>query len=106
MQLLTNEKEFSSVVDNLRQEKQNSKTGSGNKDILRGFLERNAKELGLPLSEADEAVVLLYDDIFAEVGKVKLEESDTDELVRLLKEAVQKFAEQLESSPVFQDFSC
>ncbi|XP_028790349.1 uncharacterized protein LOC114746288 [Neltuma alba] len=104
-QLLTNEKELSSIAEKLVQEKQNSKSGSGNKEILRSFLERNAKELGLPLSEADEAVVLLYDDIFADVGKEKHEESDKDELVRLLKEILQKFAERLESSPVFQDFA-
>ncbi|KAI9084875.1 hypothetical protein K1719_033281 [Acacia pycnantha] len=104
-QLLANEKELSRVAEKLMQEKENSKSGSGNKEVLRSFLERNAKELGLPVSEADEAVVLLYDDIFADVGKEEHGESDKDELVRLLKETLQKFAEQLESNPVFQDFA-
>ncbi|KAK4282884.1 hypothetical protein QN277_014209 [Acacia crassicarpa] len=104
-QLLANEKELSRVAEKLVQEKENSKSRSGNKEVLRGFLERNAKELSLPVSEADEAVVLLYDDIFADLGKEEHGESDKDELVRLLKETLQKFAEQLESNPVFQDFA-
>ncbi|XP_054779234.1 uncharacterized protein LOC129287103 [Prosopis cineraria] len=104
-QLLNNEKELSSIAEKLVQEKQNAKSGLGNKETLRSFLERNAKELGLPLSEADEAVVLLYDDIFADVGRQEHAESDKDELVGLLKETLQKFAEQLESNPVFQDFA-
>ena len=102
---MANEKELSRVAEKLVQEKENSKSGSGNKEVLRSFLERNAKELSLPVSEADEAVVLLYDDIFADVGKEEHGESEKDELVRLLKETLQKFAEQLESNPVFQDFA-
>lgn len=104
-QLLANEMELSSIAEKLMQEKQNSKSGSENKQILRSFLERNAKDLGLPASEVNEAVALLYDDIFADVGKEERNESDKDELVRLLKETLQKFADQLESNPVFQDFA-
>lgn len=106
MQLLTNEKELNNTVEKLMQEKQDAKDGSGSREIIRSFLERNAKELGLPLSEADEAVVLLYDNVFADVAKEKYDaEFDKDELVKLMKDILQKFAEQLESSPVFQGFA-
>ncbi|KAF7817837.1 calcium ion binding protein [Senna tora] len=102
-QLLANDMELNNIAEKVMQEKQD---GLGSREIIRSFLERNAKELGLPLSEADEAVVLLYDDVFADVPKEEYgAESDKDKLVELLKDILQKFAEQLESNPVFQDFA-
>lgn len=107
MQLLTNEKELNSIVEKALQEKPEAKDdGVGSADIIRSFLERNAKELGLPLSELDEAVALLYDDAFADVAKEKEGvELGKEELVKLLKDVLEKFAEQLESNPVYQDFA-
>ncbi|XP_061340474.1 uncharacterized protein LOC133286956 [Gastrolobium bilobum] len=104
-QLLANEEELNSIVEKVLQEKPKAKDGLGSTEILRHFLESNAKELGLPLSEADEAVALLYDDVFADVVKENNSvELDKEELVKLVKDILEKFAEQLEINPVYQDF--
>ena len=106
LQLLANEKELNSIVEKALKEKAEATDGSGSIEIIRSFLEKNAKELGLPLSEANEAVVLLYDDVFADVAKEKDgAELDKDELVKLVKDILERLAEQLESNPIFQDFA-
>ena len=88
-------------------EKQQAKDALGIVEIVRIFLETNAKELGLSLYEADEAVVLLYDDVFAAVVKEEYAvDLEKDKLVKLIKDVLEKFAQQLESSPVYQDFDC
>ncbi|CAJ1961070.1 unnamed protein product [Sphenostylis stenocarpa] len=105
-QLLANEQELNSTVGKVLREKLEAKDGLGSRDIIRSYLERNAKELGLPLVQADEAVALLYDAVFDDITKEKDEsELDKEELVKLVKEILQKFAEQLEANPVFQDLS-
>lgn len=102
MQLLADEKQFSNVVEKIQQEKQGGKDSSGITQLVRSFLEENGLELGLPPSEANEAVVLLYDSIFTEIGNNKTaSEVDRDELFNLTKELLEKFAEQLEANPVF-----
>ncbi|KAI4350058.1 hypothetical protein L6164_010583 [Bauhinia variegata] len=105
-QLLTNEKELNDIAEKILEEKHHAEDGSGSIDTIRSFLERNGKDVGLPVSEADEAVVLLYDDVFANVVKEKREmELHKDDLVKLIKNVLEKFAEELESSPVYQDFA-
>ncbi|XP_057439495.1 uncharacterized protein LOC130731280 [Lotus japonicus] len=105
-QLLANEPELNSIVERALQEKPEPADGLGSTEtIIRGFLEKNAKELGLPLSEADSAVALLYDTVFADVVKEKDGEGlDKEELAKLMKDVLEKFAEQLEFNPVYQDF--
>lgn len=106
MQLLTNDKELNNIAGKIMEEKQDEKNGLVSKETIRSFLERNAKELGLPLSDGDETVTLLYDDVFADVARDEFgAKSDKDDLVKLMKHILQKFVEQLESSPVFQDFA-
>lgn len=106
MQLLANEPELNSIVERALQEKPEPTDGLGSTEtIIRSFLEKNAKELGLPLSEADSAVALLYDTVFADVVKEKDGEGlDKEELAKLMKDVLEKFAEQLEFNPVYQDF--
>ncbi|KAJ1413887.1 EF-hand domain [Sesbania bispinosa] len=105
-QLLANEKELNSIVEKALQESPKAKDGLGSTEIIRSFLERNAKELGLPLSEADVAVVLLYDNVFADVAKEKEGvELNKEGLAKLMKDILEKFAEQLEFNPVYQDFA-
>lgn len=105
-QLLANEKELNSFVEKALQEKANAKDGLGSSEIIRSFLERNAKELGLPLSEADDAAALFYDSVFADVAKEKDGvELDKEELAKLLKDILEKMAEQLELSPVYKEFA-
>lgn len=108
LQLLANEKELNTVVEKVLQERHEEKDGLGNTETIRNYLKRNGKELGLPPYEADEAIVL-YADVFADIEKEKegLELDKDDELVKLLKDILEKLAEQLESNPVLcQDFAC
>ncbi|KAK7397305.1 hypothetical protein VNO78_18473 [Psophocarpus tetragonolobus] len=104
--LLANELELNSIVEKVLREKPEAKDGLGSTEIIRNFLERNAKELGLPQAQADEGVVLLYDAVFADVIKEKDgAESDKEKLAKLVKNILEKFAEQLEVNPVFQDLA-
>jgi hypothetical protein len=105
-QLLANEKELNSFVEKATQEKPNPKDGLGSTEIIRSFLERNTKELGLPLSEDSDAAVLFYDSVFADVAKEKDGvELDKEDLAKLLKDILEKMAEQLELNPVYQEFA-
>ncbi|MED6148796.1 hypothetical protein PIB30_056235 [Stylosanthes scabra] len=103
-QVLGNEKELNSIVEKALKEKAEAKEGLASIEIIRSFLERNAKELGLPRSEANEAVVLLYDDVFTEVAKGKGSAVlEKEELVKLVKDILERLAEQLQSNPIFQE---
>ncbi|OIW20888.1 hypothetical protein TanjilG_24966 [Lupinus angustifolius] len=106
-QLLAKENELNSIVEKALHEKSEANDGLGSSEIIRNFLERNAKDLGLPSIEADEAVAILYDDVFADVAAKEKEgvELDKEELVNLLKDVLEKFADLLESNPVYQDFA-
>ncbi|XP_059438104.1 uncharacterized protein LOC132170959 [Corylus avellana] len=101
--ILDDEEKLNHIVEKMLEEKHTGKDGLGNVELLRGFLERNWKGLGLPPSEANEAVVLLYDVVFADVknNKSAVELEKKDELGKLLKEILHKFAEQLEANPVY-----
>lgn len=102
--LLADEKQLNDVIEKIFPEKHDRKDEQKRTDMIRGVLENNCEELGLPPTKNDEAVVLLYDMIFADVVKGNNgATSDKDELVVLVKEILEKFAEQLEASPVFHD---
>ncbi|KAJ7973480.1 Calcium-binding EF hand family protein [Quillaja saponaria] len=101
--LLADEKELNSIGEKILQEKQSARDGLGNLEIIRSFLERNAKELGLPVPEANEVVVLLYDDIFAAIKEKDDAKLEKNEVGKLTKEILEKFAEQLQSNPVYHD---
>ena len=109
--------EIAAAIDKWKGIKQHHGEGIAGKATSKGclrncrnckdLLETNAKELGLSLYEADEAVVLLYDDVFAAVVKEEYAvDLEKDKLVKLIKDVLEKFAQQLESSPVYQDFDC
>ncbi|KAM4119492.1 hypothetical protein ACJW30_03G063900 [Castanea mollissima] len=102
--LLDDKKELNNIVDKIWEEKHSGKEGLASVELIRGFLERNGTGLGLPPSEANEAVGLLYDAVFADVkdGKIAVE-VEKDELGKLVKEILNKFAELLEANPVFHD---
>ncbi|XP_050275106.1 uncharacterized protein LOC126717415 isoform X2 [Quercus robur] len=102
--LLDDEKELNNIVDKIWEEKHGGKDGLASVELIRGFLERNGTGLGLPPSEANEAVVLLYDAVFADVKDGKIDvEVEKDELGKRVKEILNKFAELLEANPVFHD---
>ncbi|KAJ7978104.1 putative Calcium-binding EF hand protein [Quillaja saponaria] len=100
--LLADEKELNSIEEKILQENQGADDSLLSLNIIRSFLERNAKELSLPLQEANEAVVLLYDDIFSAI-KVKDDVKLENEVGKLTKEILEKFAEQLEYNPVYHE---
>ncbi|KAL2345789.1 hypothetical protein Fmac_007074 [Flemingia macrophylla] len=100
-QLLGNEHELNSTVEKALREKQEAKDSLRNTEIIRNFLKRNAKELGLPVAEADE-----YEAVFADIAKEKDGvELDKEELAKLVKDILEKFADQLEVNPVYQDLA-
>ncbi|XAR63600.1 hypothetical protein NMG60_11023600 [Bertholletia excelsa] len=104
--LLACEDKLNVVVENiLLQGQNNEKDEQRGTGIIRAFLEENGKELGLPSTNADESVALLYDGVFNDVGKnTKVVAAlDKDEFKQLVKEILEKFAEQLDANPVFQD---
>lgn len=104
MQLLANEKQLNNVVEKILKESHAGKDGERSLELIRSFLEKNGWELGLPPTVADDAVILLYDAIFADVAKGKSDAGlEKDDFTVLLKEILEKFAEELEASPVFHD---
>ncbi|KAI8025033.1 hypothetical protein LOK49_LG02G01769 [Camellia lanceoleosa] len=103
--LLASEEKLNAVIEKmLQQEKNSEKDAKKSTSIIRSFLEENEKELGLPSSEAGDSVVLLYDAVFTDVGNTKSAAgSKKDDFQLLVKEILEKFAEQLEANPVFED---
>jgi hypothetical protein len=100
--LLGDEKELNKIVERIWEEKNSGKNVLSSVELIRDFLETNGTELGLPASEANEAVVLVYDAVFADVkdGAVEVEK---DELGNLVKEILNNFIELLEANPVYHD---
>lgn len=103
MQVLADEKQMNNIIEMLR-EKYNIQDGEKSTERVRGLLEKHAKELGLPHSEANEAVLLLYDAIFSDVQTSKNSVVlDNGGFGIYVKEILEKFAEHLEVNPVFYD---
>lgn len=104
MQLLANEKLLNNTIDKILQECHEG-NDEPSKQLIRRYLEKNGGELGLPPKAADDDVVLLYDSIFADVEPKKQSalELEKDDFKLLMKEILGKFAEQLETKPVFHD---
>lgn len=105
VQILANEKHLNDVAEKILKE---NKDGQDRTEIMREFLVKNCKEMGLPpFKKDDEVVVLLYNEVFAGTMKgsssSSSEKLEKDELLVVLKEILEKFAEQLEASPVFYD---
>ncbi|KAF2298447.1 hypothetical protein GH714_023604 [Hevea brasiliensis] len=94
------------VADSLAQKHvafiHNIKIVNGSK-LRKGLPGTKGKELGLPPSEANEAVILLYDAVFADVESGKCAAESEDVFRDLVKEILEKFAEQLEANPVYCD---
>lgn len=86
-------------------EKESGKATLGIAGLVRNFLEKNGFELGLPPSEPNDEVVLLYDAVFKDMdnnnNNKRASEMDKDDLSSSMMEILVKFAEQLEANPVF-----
>lgn len=106
MQLLADEKHFNNVIEKLWQETHKAEDGITTLQKIRNYFEKEWKELGLPPTEANEAVVLLYDAVFADTANENCGSiSDKNQFEKLVKEILGTFFEQLEASPVYYDFS-
>jgi hypothetical protein len=103
LQVLANEKKLNDVIAKIKLEKDNGKSGHKSTEIIKDFLEKNGKELGLPPAEANEAVILLYDAVFAAIDSGEGASEEEDEFRKLVTEILEKFAEQLEANPIYCD---
>lgn len=92
------------VVEKIYQERHCGNASTETAELVRSFLEKNGLEIGLPPSEANEAVVLLFNAVFADVQNHQSAlEVDRDEFANIVKEVLEKFAEQLAENPIFHD---
>lgn len=99
VQVVANERLLDEFVQKIMHENYES---NSEESKIRRYLEKHGSDFGLPPSELDEMVVL-FDDIFAEIETRKGDESGKDELMLLLKEILEKLAEKLEANPVLYD---
>ncbi|CAA2989191.1 uncharacterized protein LOC111383710 [Olea europaea subsp. europaea] len=101
--LLTDEKQLDGVLKKILLEKNDSKKEGKSTSIIRVFLEKSGKDLGLPPSKVDETAIL-FDEVFTEIESEKRDsEAEKDEFMVLLKEILEKFAEKLEANTVLYD---
>ncbi|KAK6911400.1 hypothetical protein RJ641_023493 [Dillenia turbinata] len=102
--LLADEKQLNNIIEKTRLEMNIGEDGQEMTDVITVFLQKNGKELGLPPMEANEAAVLLYEAIFADLDKGKNDgKLNKDEFGILVKDILEKFAEQLEANPILHD---
>ncbi|XP_042515691.1 uncharacterized protein LOC122089969 [Macadamia integrifolia] len=101
---ITDEKTLDDEIGKIFQNQCASGEGRTSAEIIRSYLEKNGPNLGLPPSEANEAVGLLYDQVFADVEEGKnTKKIDKDEFGGIVKDILEKFVEQLEANPVFHE---
>ena len=102
LQILADSDLLDSVIERMFQDWDATKAEGGNKEKLQAILESKGTELGLPPSESNEAVALLYDQIFTEVGEEMLSGNlDRGAFQEAVKGTFKKLADQLEANPVF-----
>ncbi|CAL1356437.1 unnamed protein product [Linum trigynum] len=101
--LLADEEQLNTILAKVLDEKHKAEDNLNSKEMITSFLDKHAKEVGLPSSEANEAVTLVYDAVFAEVGDSKFAADEDDQFRELVKEVLEKLAEQLEASPMYSD---
>ncbi|KAK6233007.1 hypothetical protein QUC31_009665 [Theobroma cacao] len=101
--LLADEKQFNDVIQRVLQEKKSGKDELGKTELIRSFLEKHGKDLGLPPVESNEAATLLYDAVFSEVESEESPAQVEDEFREYVKDVLKKFAEQLEANPIYCD---
>ncbi|XP_074292670.1 uncharacterized protein LOC141619553 [Silene latifolia] len=102
--LLSDKKQIDEIIEKIYSQKDDVKNAQDCIELIRSYLEKNGKELGLPPLEGNEVVILLHDAIFTEISKESktktFEKSDFEDLVMTI---LQKFVVQLQANPVFHD---
>ncbi|KAG2316509.1 hypothetical protein Bca4012_067375 [Brassica carinata] len=103
--ILADEKTLKCLVEKMVLEESNGKDNQGRADLIKTLIMKKGKELGLPpVSSENESVALLYETIQSQLNKRDKETSDAsteDEFMDVLKDILRKFAELLESTPVY-----
>lgn len=100
--ILADEEQLKDVVDKVLVAS-DGKDERGSRQAIRHFLEKNGPLVGLPLLEANDAVAILYDQVFAEFpDEQPVGDLDRDKLAEHVKDILEKLAEQLEVNPIFQ----
>lgn len=104
-QILADEKTLKCLVEKTVLEESKWKDNQGRADLIKNLMIENGKELGLPpLSSENESVALLYETIQSQLTKRDKETSDAsteEEFMDALKDILGRFAELLESTPVY-----
>ncbi|GLJ36366.1 hypothetical protein SUGI_0730020 [Cryptomeria japonica] len=90
-------------VTHLFEELDVNKDGKVSKAELRPLFESKGSEWGLPPPEANDTVVLLYDQVFASVDQDHSGQLERNEFEVLIKGILETFAEQLAANPIFHD---
>ncbi|RVW96042.1 hypothetical protein CK203_027689 [Vitis vinifera] len=99
--LLGDKQQLNNVIEQILLEKYRAKDGPGNTKLIRDFLEKHGKVLGLPPPEAHEAI---YNEVFLAVDdKKNNEELEKGEFGALVEDILEKFADELEANPVFDN---
>ncbi|KAF3568307.1 hypothetical protein DY000_02011187 [Brassica cretica] len=97
--ILADEKTLKCLVEKMVKDNQ------GRADLIKNLMIENGKELGLPpLSSENESVALLYETIQSQLTKRDKETSEAsaeEEFMDALKDILGRFAELLESTPVY-----
>ncbi|CAH2044594.1 unnamed protein product [Thlaspi arvense] len=103
--ILADEKTLKCLVEKMSMEESKEKEKQGRADLIKALIIKNGKELGLPpLSPENEAVALIYDNIFSQLNSREKETADasTEEgFMDALKDVLRKFEELLETMPVY-----
>ncbi|XP_010494112.1 PREDICTED: uncharacterized protein LOC104771305 [Camelina sativa] len=103
--ILADEKTLKCLIEKTIVEVSNWKDSQGWPDLIKTFIIKNGKELGLPpLSSDNEPVALLYTTIFAQLNnrdKQTADASTEDGFMDALKDILRKFADLLETTPVY-----
>ncbi|KAE8684752.1 GDP-mannose 3,5-epimerase 1-like [Hibiscus syriacus] len=101
--LLADEKQLNDVIERLSLETKSEKDELHKTKLIRSYLEKHGGDLGLPPSESNEAVILLYNAVFSEIENEKSVAGADEEFREFVKGILEKFAEQLEGNPIFCD---
>eukprot|EP00268_Persea_americana_P027026 TRINITY_DN26545_c0_g2_i1.p1 TRINITY_DN26545_c0_g2~~TRINITY_DN26545_c0_g2_i1.p1 ORF type:complete len:335 (+),score=72.67 TRINITY_DN26545_c0_g2_i1:90-1094(+) len=102
--VLADEELLDDVIERMIKDQNVNEEKSGSIGKIRAFLEKYGLELGLPSAEANEAVVLLYDQVFSDTDKEQNGgKLGINEFGMVVKDILKKFAEQLEANPIFYD---
>ncbi|XP_031482811.1 uncharacterized protein LOC116252525 isoform X2 [Nymphaea colorata] len=102
-QILANEELLLDTIDRIFDKQTASELDGGSIRKFRALLEKDGTEFGLPLAGSNEALVLLYDQVFGSLDIQNDEELDKEAFGSAVKQILQEILNQMESNPVFHE---